>query len=113
MILSAGGISILAHPGLLEVVDFNAYEFLISELVPMGLKGIEVYYPNHSAEEIDYFVDLAEKFDLLITGGSDFHGEINPEIQLGTGRGDLCVPYIIYERLKHEINQLQSNKTNH
>lgn len=108
LILLAGGIPILAHPGLLEVRDFNAYEYLLSELVPMGLKGMEVYYPNHSLEETDYFAELAEKFDLLATGGSDFHGAINPEIQLGTGTGDLCVPYVLYERLKREINQMKS-----
>jgi len=108
LILSAGGLPILAHPGLLEVVDFNAYEYLVSELVPMGLKGIEVYYPNHSAEETDYFADLAEKFNLLVSGGSDFHGAINPNVQIGTGKGDLCVPYVIYERLKHEIDRMKS-----
>ncbi len=112
LILSAGGIPILAHPGLLDVVDFDAYEYLISELVPMGLKGVEVYYPNHSAEETDYFAELAEKFDLLVSGGSDFHGAINPEIQLGTGKGDLCVPYVLYERLKREINQVKSGAEN-
>ncbi|MBC2717482.1 MAG: PHP domain-containing protein [Desulfobacteraceae bacterium] len=109
LILLAGGIPILAHPGLLDVVDFDAYEYLLSELVPMGLKGVEVYYPNHSVEETDYFAELAEKFDLLVTGGSDFHGAINPEIQLGTGKGDLCVPYVIFERLKREINQIKSS----
>jgi predicted metal-dependent phosphoesterase TrpH len=109
LILSAGGIPILAHPGLLEVVDFDAYEYLISELEPMGLKGLEVYYPRHSVEETDYFAELAEKFDLLITGGSDFHGAINPEIQIGRGTGDLAVPYMVYERLIQAINQLQSS----
>ena len=112
LIRSAGGLPILAHPGLLEVRDFNAYEYLLSELVPMGLRGMEVYYPGHSIEETDYFAELAEKFDLLVTGGSDFHGAINPEIQLGTGRGDLCVPYVIYERLMREINQIESDVCN-
>jgi len=109
LIRSAGGIPILAHPGLLEVSDFEAYEYLLSELVPLGLAGLEVYYPNHSAEETEYFEQLTEKYDLLATGGSDFHGAINPEIQMGTGRGNLCVPYIIYERLMREIRRLKSN----
>jgi len=108
LIRSAGGLPILAHPGLLDVRDFNAYEYLLSELVPLGLRGVEVYYSNHSVEETDYFAELAEKFDLLVTGGSDFHGAINPEIQLGTGKGNLCVPYVIYERLEYEINQIKS-----
>lgn len=112
LILSAGGIPILAHPGLLDVVDFNAYEYFLSELVPMGLMGIEVYYPGHSVEETDFFSELAETFDLLATGGSDFHGAINPEIQIGSGKGNLDVPYVIYERLVHAINQLQQSGSN-
>ncbi len=111
LIRLAGGIPILAHPGLLEVIDFDAYEYLLSELVPMGLMGVEVYYPNHSAEETDFFAELAERFGLLVTGGSDFHGAINPEIQLGSGKGDLAVPYILYERLAYEISLLKSSES--
>lgn len=107
-IRSAGGVPVLAHPGLLDVSDFEAYEYLLSELVPAGLKGIEVYYPSHSPEETDYFLELTEKFDLLPTGGSDFHGAVNPEIQIGTGTGNLCIPYICYERLMREISTLNS-----
>lgn len=109
LILSAGGVPVLAHPGLLDVVDYEAYEYLLSELEPMGLKGIEVYYPRHSVEETDFFTELAEKFDLLATGGSDFHGAINPEIKIGTGTGNLAVPYVRYERLVNAIKHLQSS----
>ena len=112
LVKEAGGIPILAHPGLLDIVDFNAYEYFLSELVPMGLMGIEVYYPGHSVEETDFFTELAETFDLLATGGSDFHGAINPEIQIGSGTGNLDVPYVIYERLVHAINQLQQSGSN-
>jgi hypothetical protein len=112
LILSAGGIPILAHPGLLDVVDFNAYEYFLSELVPMGLMGIEVYYPGHSVEETDFFIELSATFDLLATGGSDFHGAINPEIRIGKGTGTLDVPYVIYERLVEAINQLRSSGSN-
>ncbi|MDA3897954.1 MAG: PHP domain-containing protein [Desulfobacteraceae bacterium] len=112
LILSAGGVPILAHPGLLDVVDFNAYEYFLSELVPMGLMGIEAYYPSHSVEETDYFIELAEIFGLLTTGGSDFHGAINPEVWIGTGTGNLSVPYILYERLVYTITHLQSNGPN-
>ncbi len=104
LIRGAGGVAVLAHPGLLEVVDFNAYEYLISELAPMGLAGLEAYYPGHSPEETDYFLELTEKFGLLATGGSDFHGTINPEIHIGTGAGSFSVPVVVYERLVQEIH---------
>jgi len=108
LIQSAGGIPVLAHPGLLEVSDNNVYDPLFGNLRSMGLKGIEVYFPSHSAEQTILFEALAKKHGLLVTGGTDFHGAINPDIKLGVGRGGLSVPYGIYESLVNEINRLQS-----
>jgi hypothetical protein len=65
----------------------------------MGLGGIEVYYPEHSERQTRRFRDLARHFELLMTGGSDFHGTIHPVIKMGSGRGDLAVPYELYEKL--------------
>lgn len=69
LILSAGGIPVLAHPGLMK--DFNNQ---FPSLLSAGLMGIEAYYPRHSPLQIDYFVRLAKKHNLLITAGSDYHG---------------------------------------
>ena len=99
LILGAGGIPVLAHPGLLEIDSPQQLEDLISELKRMGLKGIEVFYPEHSPDQYRQFMDLAHRYDLLITGGTDYHGAIQPEIQMGSGTGDLFVPYEIYEKL--------------
>ncbi len=112
LIQSSGGIPVLAHPGLLEVADNNAYDPLFKNLRSMGLKGIEVYFPSHSAEQTKFFEALAKKHGLLVTGGTDFHGAINPDIKLGVGRGDLSVPYTIYKSLANEINRFQSIKAN-
>jgi len=101
IILEAGGIPVLAHPGLLKIDHTQHLEDLIIELKKMGLKGIEVFYPEHSPDQNRLFMDLASQYDLLITGGTDFHGSIHPEIQMGSGKGDLFVPYQIYEKLKH------------
>lgn len=64
----AGGIAVLAHP-----VLFNNYE-LLDELIPLGLDGIEVWHPSCSEEDILFLKEKAKKHDLLMTGGSDFHG---------------------------------------
>lgn len=98
-IRKAGGLAVLAHPGLLDLRDAETYERLLVELISMGLQGIEVYYPEHSDRQRAFFADLAAKLGLLVTGGTDFHGDINPEIQLGIGRGDLYIPYAIYESI--------------
>ena len=99
VILAAGGIPILAHPGLLAYKDDSHLNELIGELKEMGIQGIEVYYPEHSAEQTSLFADLAQRHDLLMTGGTDFHGDLHPDIEMGSGKGDLCIPYELYEKL--------------
>ncbi|MDQ7824651.1 MAG: PHP domain-containing protein [Candidatus Eremiobacteraeota bacterium] len=68
IIAASGGIPVLAHPG------YNADERIIDSLVERGLKGIEVFYPDHLPLQREHFSKLAGKKGLLITGGSDFHG---------------------------------------
>ena len=99
IILNAGGIPVLAHPVLLGIKNNEALENLVVLLKDMGLRGIEVYYPEHSADETAFYNELANRYDLLKTGGTDFHGSLKPDIQMGSGKGDFFVPYEIYEKL--------------
>lgn len=98
-ILNAGGIPVLAHPLLLGIKENDILEDLIAVLTEMGLRGIEVYYPEHTKNLVAYFSRLASRYNLLITGGTDFHGDIKPEIKMGIGKGDFFVPYELYEKL--------------
>ena len=85
MILDAGGIPVLAHPALLKLDDDNL-EALISGLADAGLKGLECYYSKHTPAEVRQYLGYAEKFGLLTTAGSDFHGENNkPGVDIGDG----------------------------
>lgn len=106
IITCAGGIPVLAHPALINIGNERSFEDLIADLKEMGIKGVEAYYPEHSKAQISYYVKLAEKHNLLITGGTDFHGSLKPDICMGTGRGDFRVPYLLYENL------VKSNMTN-
>jgi len=99
IITGAGGIPVLAHPGLLGLESDEALEALLAALKEMGLLGLEVLYPNHTAEQIARFTDLAAAQDLLITGGTDFHGGLKPEISLGRGDGSLFVPFRLYDAM--------------
>jgi len=99
IIRGAGGIPVLAHPFLLNIRDNNDLEKLFVLLKNFGLKGIEVYYPEHPPAETNYYAHLAQKHELLMTGGTDFHGNLKPEIEIGTGSGNFCVPYRLYEQL--------------
>lgn len=103
IILDAGGIPVLAHPILLNL-DKNKTIDLFALLKDMGLKGVEVYYPEHSPDMIAFYSKLAQRYGLLKTGGTDFHGSLKPDIQMGSGRGDFFVPYDIYEKLARNFN---------
>lgn len=88
LIRTAGGIPVLAHP---KSLDLSEKDFLIKlkELISYGLGGIEVYHSTHSPEDMEYFKTIANKYDLLISGGSDYHGpKVKPDIELGTGRNN-------------------------
>ena len=74
----AGGIAVLAHPGF-----YDNFELLM-ELIPQGLDGVEVWHPENSPEQQEFLIGIAKKNDLLMTGGSDFHGAYNAyPIKLG------------------------------
>jgi len=103
IILDAGGIPVLAHPILLNL-DKNETIDLFALLKDMGLKGVEVYYPEHPPDMIVFYSKLAQRYGLLKTGGTDFHGSLKPDIQMGSGRGDFFVPYDIYEKLARNFN---------
>jgi len=99
LISEAGGIPVLAHPGLLKCKTRAQFDDLIAGLKKMGILGVEVFYPEHSPEQTQLFAELAQSHHLSLTGGTDFHGSIYPEIKIGSGKGDLFVPYELYEKL--------------
>ena len=99
IILAAGGVPVLAHPGLLDYKTDNQLDELIGKLKKAGIQGVEVYYSGHTPDQTRLYAELAKRHDLLMTGGSDFHGAIQPEIEMGSGQGDLIVPYELFEKL--------------
>ncbi len=100
MIVHADGIPILAHPFTLRRKDESQFETRLKSLIEQGLLGIEVYYTDHSKGEEAYFADIARRYNLLISGGTDFHGSVKPNVTLGRGFGDMAIPYDILEHLK-------------
>jgi 3',5'-nucleoside bisphosphate phosphatase len=102
LIQGAGGIAILAHPGLVETTEPERKR-LIAELCELGLGGLEAYYPDHSAHDTAGFEALAGQHGLKLSGGTDFHGENTPGVQRGCGRGDFFVPFTVYEALRNAL----------
>ena len=103
MINDAGGIAVLAHPTTLDCPDTRELETLVRRLVDEGLRGIEVYYPEHTSEQSRVYCTLAERHGLVVTGGSDFHGDAIKGLAIGTGRGTLYVPDQVLTSLKHAL----------
>lgn len=104
LILEAGGLPVLAHPVLYHMSDARL-DKLVAELKDAGLVGIEAIYSTYNAAEERQMRRLAEKYGLLITGGSDFHGTTKPGLDLGTGYGKLYIPYDILSDIKTYLRE--------
>ena len=91
LIRGAGGVPILAHPCTLNMGRRRLREFL-AELAAKGLQGIEAYYSEHSHEQQRFCLNMARDLGWVVTGGSDFHGSLNPHVHLGIGFGSLDIP---------------------
>jgi 3',5'-nucleoside bisphosphate phosphatase len=101
----AKGVAVLAHPNTLGVNSYSELEKLILQLVKEGLKGIEVYYPEHSPTEVAQYKTIADRYSLLSTGGTDYHGMEKNGLDIGVGRGEMKLPYSIVENLKAVRNR--------
>ncbi len=92
LILSANGKPVMAHPVLYKKLSASELEKLTALLKDAGLMGIEaIYSKNKEGDETNLRL-LAKKYDLFITGGSDFHGDAKPGLCMGTGYGNLAIP---------------------
>lgn len=108
IILDAGGIPVLAHPGLLEFNKSRGLEAFVDVLVKFGLQGIEVFYTDHDPQKQEYFKSLAQDRKLLATGGSDFHGDFNQGVKLGSGKDNLNVGYSVFKALTQRLSIVNS-----
>ena len=91
LVKDAGGIVILAHPKTLKL-DSYKLDKLIFNMKEYGLDGIEVYNSIHTLDDVNFYKHLADKYNLLISGGTDFHGPlVKPNIEIGTGQGNIKI----------------------
>ena len=110
LIHKAGGVTSLAHfhknIGLGNLDNRQQQEQAILELHQLGLDGMERYYPNYTAEDEAFAAQMIQKYDLLPTGGTDFHGTNRPQIELGTGiNGNISVPYEFFRGIKERLEK--------
>lgn len=91
LINQAGGIAILAHPYSYKLSK-TEIEDMLDDLIPAGLSGMECYYSTYDDGQMQELRNIAHTKNLLISGGSDFHGTVKPDISIGTGHGNLRIP---------------------
>jgi len=102
VILRAGGIPVLAHPG------WGVKDEIIPALVEAGLEGLEVYYPDHTPAMVTRYLETARRWGLLVTGGTDFHGG---DLATKVPPGSQYVPAEVVERLKERYESKRSRRS--
>lgn len=99
LIQTGEGLAFFAHPVLCHM-NHDKLRFFLRDLKDAGLTGIEAIYSMNEPGDEKNLLKFAKEFDLLVSGGSDFHGTNKPHIHLGSGRGNLHIPYEILEKIK-------------
>lgn len=102
LILAADGFPILAHPVLYRMPDAKL-DNLVNALKHAGLMGIEAIYSTYAAGDEVKMRRLAQKYNLLVSGGSDFHGSNKPGLDMSTGYGKLMVPGGVLNEIKKSL----------
>lgn len=100
--IKSGGIPVIAHPGI-ENLDYDYLDYLKK----LGMKGVEVFYPDHDSEKEKYYLVYAVRNNLLITGGSDFHGDYHDDKNIIASK---TCPYEYYLELKKFKNEMFNSK---
>lgn len=94
-----GGIPVLAHPVYTSRLK-EPFEQVCATLKGLGLLGIEALYSSHNRQQTERYRSISRNQGLLVTGGSDFHGEAKPNLLVGTGYGNLAVPSDLLEPMR-------------
>lgn len=105
----SGGLASLAHPVRISR-DWRYLDRLVAEYAGQGLEAIECFHSEHTEEDTRQLLSIAEKYGLRATGGSDFHGDVKPDVELGTGRsGNVRVPCSVATQLANRFPELEDS----
>lgn len=105
LIREAGGIAVAAHLHLIKMPDEQLKEYL-KTLIPYGLDGVEGYYTDYTPDMNERYRAMAKELGLVISGGTDYHGANKPHITIGSGRGNLEIPYTVLEGLRERHREV-------
>lgn len=102
IIHQAGGLAVLAHP-MLYGYDSKDVTHLLRGLKNEGLDGVECLYSTHTVDQTHHLLQICSNLELFPTGGSDFHGKNKPDLDIGSGYGDLEIPFEILETMHRHL----------
>ncbi|HEX4794570.1 MAG TPA: PHP domain-containing protein [Humisphaera sp.] len=105
MIRESGGLPVLAHPVQLRTENDAQLDRIVKDLLDLGLAGLEVIHSDHDAALVEKYSALADRYKLLKTGGSDFHGMNKKDIDLGTANGRR-IPREFFDRLIERVGRM-------
>lgn len=108
LVHDAGGCTVLAHPPFIGVDDKTLKEML-HEFIAMGLDGLEAYNSGSGNDDVDRYITIARRVGLIVTGGSDFHQPIEGGIVMGSGRGNLKIPYRCVDEIRRAVARYAGN----
>ncbi|MDQ3752519.1 MAG: PHP domain-containing protein [Actinomycetota bacterium] len=107
LMISAGVVPVLAHPSSLGL-DKEELARFVDELIPAGLKGIEGYHGDHSEADQEPYRELARRKNLIVSGGSDYHGDMRPDRSLPGGKHGVTVPDSVLDELRAASEALRA-----
>lgn len=98
-----GGLPVVAHPCTIDMDDYDLLVSFLGRLKDVGLAGVEVYHSSHTYKRVRLYEGVCKRLELVKTGGSDFHGQEKPHIEIGLGRNGRRVPYSVVEDLRQAL----------
>ena len=112
LIKNAGGLAFLAHPAGIDPT-LSSLAVLLEDLKNLGLSGLELYHPKHSAKTRNILEKLGEDIGLLFSGGSDFHGDLNKDIKLGGNSQFDHVPFELWQEIQKKLISFTQLQVSH
>ncbi len=102
----SGSVPVLAHPHTLGITSAHEMGAVLDRLRSAGLIGLEAIYGGYRRHEREGYSDLARRFGLVPSGGSDYHGSYKPGLEIGSGYGDLYVPDAVLDELREHAGNV-------
>ena len=99
LLRASGGLPVIAHPGIIRV-DRPGLARIVRDAARLGVAGLECHYPKHEEATVAYCLSLCERYGLAPTGGSDFHGDVKPDVRLGIANGGNSIPDELLQGLR-------------